>query len=618
MKKMIALLLCLCMAASLAVPAFATEGTDAAALLAGLAETIPAETDGDEEAPAALETADSGDTLLTTDSGDGSDEDTASDDNTASDEDTAPDDDNTASDGDGSDDGDADGDGEEAPAFTVPASGSLTETITWAVDENYVLTVTGTGAMPDYEHSSKTPWGACRLDVTAIHIGEGITHVGNNAFDWCSNVTETTLPDTLVSIGEWAFGNGATGTTIDLPIGLKSIGKNAFHLNKLTSVTLPVGLESVGESAFAGGSIEDVTIPAGVELGVGVFGSNPVKILTLEEGCTALPAVNVFNSNNGITVLHLPSTIETLDGEFIEKVTALETVTVAPDADGNGITCWVDENGNTYSTNDLISGVDGTLTAFRGIFADVAEESWYYDYVMYCYETGLMAGMGEGIFAPGGSATRAQVVMVLYRLDGEPEITADCPFPDVDEDAWFHDAIVWAAENEITLGYDDGCFYPMTEVTREQFLVFLNRFTVYKKLSLNTWSDILDLTDTGITDVSSISSWALEAETWSVALELQAGYDNGDGTYSLNPGSYITRAELATFLSRYYENINLYAYAEAAQYLVGHPAEYATRVFGETDGILEDEDGLEWWCFDGYGIAVLVDRGTIVGWDYLN
>lgn len=1207
MKKMMAVLLCLCMAVSLAAPAFAAEDAqDAAALLAGLAETIPAETDGEEETPAAVETADSGDTLLTTDSGDGSDEDTAgSDEDTAASDTAAPDDDNTASDGDGSDDGDADGDGEETPAFTVPASGSLTETITWAVDENYVLTITGTGEMPDYGSISGAPWYGCFDKLTAIVVGEGITAIGANNFAYCS-ASSVTLPEGLETIGEKAFQGMEKLESIDFPATLKSIGDFAFAFNSLKTIDLPDGIETLGYSAFdPSGAVTELTLPGSLtSIGENAFGvCDTLKTITVEEGITNIPygcfincyAVETINlpstlellgcafistqgdldslktinvadktvngetvafsvwedsdgafftseevaagaeysgdlfpiwgehstpgdtgsgtiedswltwtlsaegvltiegcgdipdyneenlppwdaikesitsivilhtggadinigtnafagctnltsftaqstytgtigagafqgctalksivipapvraidekafadctalktitlprsltdlaedafqgcdalysirSNatefrwkylnelpetiNGVTVIYgpttstshgdcgddltwsitstltyedkvmtvsgtgpmqdygtslddgapwllnptgqylvieegvttigsyafcdwetlsrvwlpegltaigqgafqdcsritsieLPSTIETLGPDCFKDCIALESITVADKADGTAFLYWKDEAGNTLtndqlladeaytgsltavwtgakagkltdtilwevsddgilfingtgampdfdslsdapwydlldsitaieisegitaigfrafstcsavsvkipstvksiggeafagcskletinlpdgletigerafqtcskltevtipgsvktmgnetfygctalktitveegittlpkdfaqdclaletlnlpstietigsaptkvqkitvneisgreflgwldedekklSNEDLVNGeaYTGTLTAQWYGFSDVAEDAWFYDYVMYCYETGLMAGMGEGIFAPNGSATRAQVVMVLYRLDGEPEVTADCPFPDVDEDAWFHDAIVWAAENEIAVGYDDGCFYPMTEVTREQFLVFLNRFTVHKELTLNTWSELYDLADTDITDVGSISPWALEAETWSVLIGLQAGYDNGDGTYSLNPGSYITRAELATFLSRYYENINLYAYAEAAQYLTGHPAEYATRVFGETDEILEDQDGLEWWCFYNYGIAILVDRSTnsagiVAGWDYI-
>lgn len=836
MKKMMAVLLCLCMAVSLAAPAFATAGTDAALLADVLAAVEIAE-----KADVLLTEEDTGVPMDTpVDEGDGNDP--VKDDGTGLGDETVKDREDSTDEG-----GDEGGSGgEEEPAFTVPASGSLTETITWAVDENYVLTITGTGAMPDYEHSSKTPWANARLKLTAIHIGEGITHVGNYAFDWCSNVTETTLPDTLVSIGEWALGNGATGTTIDLPIGLKSIDKNAFHLNRLTSVTLPVGLESVGESAFAGGSIEDVTIPAGVELGIGVFGSNPVKILTLEEGCTALPAVNVFNSNNGITVLHLPSTIETLDGEFIDKVTALETVTVAPDADashffvgwrdedgymftseeladgadhtgdltavwsaysgtiegtditwsfnketgtltltgtgdipdnpwhplrhlitsieisegitgindsifagcqnvvsvklpstlhsignsafwecvklesidlpdglvtlgsafsdcralteitipgsvktlnaiflkctalktitieegvtalpgffavdcsaletvnlpstietigmgsfagcpalesitmakdadGNSLTCWVDENGNTYSTNDLISGVDGTLTAFWGIFADVAATDWFYDYVMYCYDEGIMNGVGDGAFDPYGGATRAQVVTVLYRLAGEPTGAADSTFSDIPAGQWFTEAVNWAAANGIAKGYEDGTFAPYNYVTREEFLVFLDRFSESKKLRLNKWSELYDLSECGVSDADSISDWALESETWSYIIGLQTGYDNGDETYSLNPRSYITRAELATFQSRYASNLVLFVYAESCQYMVGYPPSVAVNAFKtEPDEKLEVEEDLEAWCFYDKGVALLVDysessKGKIVDWAY--
>lgn len=751
MKKMMAVLLCLCMAVSLAAPAFATEGTDAALLADVLA---------------AVEIAEEADVLLTeekTDDNIPNTEDDPDKNNTGSGDEGG--DETTKTPEDSTDEGGDEGDGEEEPAFTVPASGSLTETITWAVDENYVLTITGTGAMPDYGSISGAPWYGCFDKLTAIVVGEGVTAIGANNFAYCSAVTSVTLPAGLESIGDSAFRGMEKLETLSFPASLKTVEKFAFAHNNLKTIDLPDGIETLGDSAFnPSAAITEITLPGSLTtMGEGVFAvCNALKTITVGEGIKALGTC--FINCYGVTTLNLPSTIETLNHNFIAGLgdtAALETVSVADKVDGTAFLHWKDEAGNTYTNGDIAMGAayEGDLTAvwkngeedaptsgdltdtirwevsnegiliisgtgvmpdnespwkdlrekitaievgegitdvgkhsfrdcdaaktvslpstiqtlganslpcnlqsvtvtekggrklmswkqnrddifytsqlpslsdydtltahWRG-FSDVAATDWFYDYVMYCYDEGIMNGVGDGAFDPYGGATRAQVVTVLYRLAGEPTGAADSSFSDVPEGQWFTEAVNWAAANGITKGYEDGTFNPYGYVTREEFLVFLNRFTVNSiwGKQLNKWSELYDLSEWGVSDADSISDWALEAETWSYIIGLQTGYDNGDETYSLNPRSYITRAELATFQSRYATNLVLYTYAESSQYMVGYPPSVAVNAFKtEPDEKLEVEEDLEAWCFYDKGVALLVDysessKGKIVDWAY--
>ena len=95
-------------------------------------------------------------------------------------------------------------------------------------------------------------------------------------------------------------------------------------------------------------------------------------------------------------------------------------------------------------------------------FSDVTESDWFYDAVTYAYENGLMDGVGAGLFAPNSETTRAQLVTILYRLEGEPAVSGDLPFTDVEAGTWYTNAVLWAAQNGIVNGVSDTEFAPGT------------------------------------------------------------------------------------------------------------------------------------------------------------
>ena len=100
-------------------------------------------------------------------------------------------------------------------------------------------------------------------------------------------------------------------------------------------------------------------------------------------------------------------------------------------------------------------------------FADVPESAWYYDEVQYVYENGFMLGMTEDTFAPEATLTRAMLVTILYRMAGEPEVTDRASFADVPAGCWYTDAVAWAKQTQISVGYDETRFAPNDAITRE-------------------------------------------------------------------------------------------------------------------------------------------------------
>ena len=113
-------------------------------------------------------------------------------------------------------------------------------------------------------------------------------------------------------------------------------------------------------------------------------------------------------------------------------------------------------------------------------FTDVAESDWFYDAVRYAYENGLMGGIGDNLFAPNHPTTRAQLVTILYRLEGEPAVTGQGPFTDVEADTWYTDAVTWAAEEGVVNGVSATQFAPGNNITREQLATILFRYAQAK------------------------------------------------------------------------------------------------------------------------------------------
>lgn len=123
----------------------------------------------------------------------------------------------------------------------------------------------------------------------------------------------------------------------------------------------------------------------------------------------------------------------------------------------------------TFRAAGSVSDCPGDETCPMAQFTDLNMDLWYHDGIHYCLENGLMNGVGNALFAPNGTITRAQIVTIIYRLEGEPAVTDGSAFTDVADGTWYTDAVAWAAANEIMGGYGNGLFGPNDPITREQF-----------------------------------------------------------------------------------------------------------------------------------------------------
>ena len=176
-------------------------------------------------------------------------------------------------------------------------------------------------------------------------------------------------------------------------------------------------------------------------------------------------------------------------------------------------------------------------------FADVDEAAWYADAVRYAYDHELMTGVADDRFDPDGTATRAQLVTILHRLAGSPAVDYLMQFSDVDEDVWYTEAVRWAASEGIVTGYTDGRFDPNGVFTREQLAAILYRYVCAQGGGFTgMWYFPLRYEDAG-----AISPWADEAMHWCV----MRGILTGTSTTTLEPASSATRAQLAAVLQRF-------------------------------------------------------------------
>ena len=183
-------------------------------------------------------------------------------------------------------------------------------------------------------------------------------------------------------------------------------------------------------------------------------------------------------------------------------------------------------------------------------FTDVPSGAWYESAVSYVVQNGLMNGTGAATFSPDVTTTRGMLVTILYRLEGEPAVSSACPFSDVKVDSYYEDAVIWAAAHGVVNGYDNGCFGPEDNLTREQIAAILYRYAQYKEIDTSvTNADILR----GYEDVGSISAYALSAMEWGC----ETGLINGTSSTILSPKGAATRAQVATLLMRYCQELGI-------------------------------------------------------------
>ena len=222
-------------------------------------------------------------------------------------------------------------------------------------------------------------------------------------------------------------------------------------------------------------------------------------------------------------------------------------VTKQPTATETGIktfTCT-----RCYETKTETIPATGSVDVTQ-MFTDVTK-NWAYPGIQYCVTHGIMGGMGDGTFAPTGTTTRAQIVQILYNLEGTPAVSGTTPFTDLTAN-WYKPAILWAYQNNVVAGTSPTTFDPERPVTREQIAVILTQYMFHVLKMERTWTPA-DLST--FPDGAQVSGWAKEAMQDAVALGLINGTKAPDGKVYLDPQGSAARQQVATILMNFCQNV---------------------------------------------------------------
>ena len=436
-------------------------------------------------------------------------------------------------------------------------------------------------------------FGWCE-SLTSVTILDGVRSIGNSAFTDCKSLTSVTIPNSVTSIGRGAFSSCASLTGIWVAEGNSHYVSDAsgvlFNKDKTTLVqcpgafavyTIPGSVTSIGDDAFSGcASLTSVTIPDSVtSIGNYAFsccGSLTDVYFTGTE--TAWNCITIGTANDALKNANIHY-------NYVSHTHSYKAVVTAPTCTSKGYTThtcacgdsyvdtYVDALGHAWDNGKVTKEPTATETGVRTftctrcsatktesipvvsvdvtqMFTDV-EKNWAYPGIQYCVTHGIMGGMGDGTFAPTGTTTRAQIVQILYNLEGTPAVSGTTPFTDLTAN-WYKPAILWAYQNNVVAGTSPTTFDPDQPVTREQIAVILTQYMFHVLKMERTWTPA-DLST--FPDGANVSSWAKEAMQDAVALGLINGTKAPDGKVYLDPQGSAARQQVATILMNFCQNV---------------------------------------------------------------
>ena len=441
-------------------------------------------------------------------------------------------------------------------------------------------------------NKDKTTLVQCPGAFAVYTIPGSVTSIGDDAFSGCASLTSVTIPDSVTSIGNYAF--SCCGSLTDvyftgtetawncITIGTANDAlKNAnIHYNYVSHthsykavVTAPTCTSKgyTTHTCACGDSYVDTYVDA---LGHAWDNGKVTKEPTATE--------------TGIRTYTCTRCSETKT-ETIPKLThehSYKAVVTAPTCTAKGYTThtcacgdsyvdtYVDALGHAWDNGKVTKEPTATETGVRTytctrcsatktetipatgsvdvtqMFTDVTK-NWAYPGIQYCVTHGIMGGMGNGTFAPTGTTTRAQIVQILYNLEGTPAVSGTTPFTDLTAN-WYKPAILWAYQNNVVAGTSPTTFAPDQPVTREQIAVILTQYMFHVLKMERTWTPA-DLST--FPDGANVSSWAKEAMQDAVALGLINGTKASDGVVYLDPQGSAARQQVATILMNFCQNV---------------------------------------------------------------
>ena len=473
--------------------------------------------------------------------------------------------------------------------------------------------------------------------LETVRLGDGITAIPNSCFRECRKLQQITLPKALENIGRFAFASCQSLTEVSLPEGLREIGESAF-LYSAASVLLPSSVEKIGQHALFGCGARLLYLSESFDYS-GLYNAesdfltvDPItdrSCLVYRKGTRAEEYVELLRKagqidvfawalpeEDGLVVTHegvyrltedhaellfcpIPDASESSELALYDTVGGLPVTVIRENAMQSDPQKWdpvwayLGENVTTIGANAFSTVHDLRIlvpenvtkidpTAFEGCnyvtiygaadseaerfareqgipfmyyplpFADVNEGAWYYEAVGVVFNNGLMTGVERQTFAPGKTVTRAQLAQVLYNMYDKPAENWvndwEYGFADVPGSAWYAKPVNWGVSVGLFNGVSRTQFAPNSPLTREQLVTVFYR-CVTENLGRIVTHDA-DLS--GYTDAEKISDYAVDAMRWAV----EAGIINGVTETRLSPKGTANRAQLAAILERFIRYLN--------------------------------------------------------------
>jgi hypothetical protein len=331
--------------------------------------------------------------------------------------------------------------------------------------------------------------------------------------------------------------SGTTGISVTIPqSSMALLTDSAIDTLTIKSAAVTVSFDDTALAAIGGAGSGDVTITAMTVNADNLtdeyrqlVGSRPVYDLSVSAGNTAVS--NFGGGTATVSIPYAPGPNEDINKIVVFYVADSGELIMVPNCVFDPVTGTV-----TFTTTHFSMYAVG----YKDIcFSDVA--GWYKDDVYYLLARDIMKGPGEGLFAPAGTITRAELAQVLYNLSGAPAAASQIsPFSDVRTTDWFYEAVQWAYDSGIITGYD-GKFDPNAPVKRQDMAVMIVRYVdKAMKHPLPVGGQTVSFTDS-----EDISDYAQNA----VLAMQSAGIVSGSSDGSFKPQAYTTRAEAAKIIA---------------------------------------------------------------------
>ena len=416
---------------------------------------------------------------------------------------------------------------------TITPNNATNPNVTWSSDNQNVATVDQNGEVTAVSAGTATitvttadggKTATCEVTVTAASVPVTGVTLSQNQASLYYNRTPNTLTLTATVTPDNATNQAVTWTSSNPSV--------ATVKNGVVTAVAP-GIAVITATTQDGNHTATCTVTVRPDIPP----ANPNYRITVEatQGGTVTADPTAAKAGTTVTLTPVP-----------DRGYQVGTVAVT---DRFGEAVAVTENADGTYTFTMPNGQVTVTVTFEQAplpFPDVTEGDWFYDAVRYAYETGLMDGVGDSLFAPNSDTTRAQLVTILYRLEGEPEVSGTSGFTDVEAGTWYTDAVAWAAANGIVNGVSETEFAPGKNITREQLATILFRYAEAKGYDVSARADL-----SAYPDADQIQSYAAESVAWAVAEGLIQGFEDN----TLRPAGNATRAQIATILMRFCEGV---------------------------------------------------------------